>query len=100
MDICKSQLVFEKAIDVVTDLIKFIIPNTIRSFIPVEMYEKSHFEIFEIILDNILTSGNIKDNQTKSLLIESLIGSARNEEHINLIFKWLKDGFITNSKGV
>jgi hypothetical protein len=30
-------------------------------------------------LNNILTSGNIKDSQTKSLLIESLIGSARND---------------------
>ncbi len=63
----------------ITDLIKIIIPNIIKSFIPVEMYEESHFKIFEIILNNILTSGNIKDSQTKSLLIESLIGSARND---------------------
>lgn len=52
----------ESAIDVITDLIKFIIPNIIKSFIPVEMYEESHFKIFEIILDNIFTSGNIKDS--------------------------------------
>ena len=63
----------------ITDLIKIIIPNIIKSFIPVEMYEEIHFKIFEIILNNILTSGNIKDSQTKSLLIESLIGSARND---------------------
>ena len=62
MDICKKQLVSETAIDVITDLIKIIIPNLIKSFIPVEMYEESHFNIFEIILDNIFTSGNIKDS--------------------------------------
>ena len=34
-----------------------------------------------IILNNILTSGKIEDSQTKSLLIEYLIGSARNDQH-------------------
>ena len=56
--------------------------------------------MFEIILNNILTSGKIEDSQTKSLLIESLIGSARNDQHQNLIFKWYKEGIITNSNGV
>jgi hypothetical protein len=45
------------------------------------MYEECHFQMFEIILNNILTSGKIEDSQTKSLLVESLIGSARNDSH-------------------
>ena len=71
----------ETAIGVITDLIKIIIPNIIKNFIPVDMYEECHFQMFEIILNNILTSGKFEDSQTKSLLVESLIGSARNDSH-------------------
>ena len=48
---------------------------------PLDMYEQCHHEIFEMILDQILSSGIISDNTTKHDLIELMLNSARNEDH-------------------
>lgn len=50
LDICKNQLVNETAVDVLTDVLKFVIPVTIKSYIPVEYYEQSHKDVFELLL--------------------------------------------------
>lgn len=78
---------------------KFVIPSVIKNNIPLSIYESSHHDIFELILDNILTSGNLKDNATRHVVLEAMLSSARNEDHIQLVKKWFKDGFVTNSAG-
>mmetsp|Transcript_9866 Transcript_9866/g.16592 ORF Transcript_9866/g.16592 Transcript_9866/m.16592 type:complete len:782 (-) Transcript_9866:41-2386(-) len=99
LQICKKQMVEEKDVGVITDLFRFIIPAVIKSHIPTEYYQQCHHDIFEIILDNILTSGSIEDNSTKHLLLEAMLTSARNEDHYLLLVKWLKEGAIFNTKG-
>lgn len=37
---------------------------TIKSFVPLDIFEKSHAEMFEMMLDGVLSSGNIKDKAT------------------------------------
>ena len=64
LNICKSQLVTETSVGVINDVMKFVIPSVIKNNIPLSIYESSHHDIFELILDNILTSGNLKDNAT------------------------------------
>lgn len=61
---------------------KSVIPSVIKSYIPLSIYEQSHHDIFELILDNILTSGSIKDNATRHVVLEAMLSSARNEDHI------------------
>jgi len=50
LDICKSQLVQETAVDVLTDVMRSVIPVVIKNYIPLENYEQSHKEIFELFL--------------------------------------------------
>jgi hypothetical protein len=47
----------------------------------------------------MLSSGSIKDNATRHVILEAMLSSARNEDHIRLVAKWFNDGFITNSAG-
>ena len=61
---------------------KFIIPGVIKNNIPISIYESSHHAIFELILDNVLTSGNLKDNATRHVVLEAMLSSCRNEDHI------------------
>lgn len=99
LEICKKQLIGETAVDVITDVMKFVIPMVIRNHIPLEKYESTHHDIFELILDNILTSGSIQDNSTKHLVFDALLSSARNEDHIEMLVKWYKEGVVYNTKG-
>lgn len=55
LEICKTQLIGETAVDVITDTMRSIIPSIIKNFIPIEIYERSHYDIFTLILDNIFT---------------------------------------------
>ena len=78
---------------------KSIIPSVIKSYIPLSIYEQSHHDIFELILDNILTSGSIKDNATRHVVLEAMLSSARNEDHISMLIKWFMDGAVYNTAG-
>lgn len=97
LNICKTQLVNEKAVDVITDTMRFVIPVVIKNYIPVEEYENSHHSIFELCL-SILSSGSIEDNATKHLVLDALITSARKEEDIFHIVKWFKEGAVFNAQ--
>jgi len=78
---------------------KFIIPGVINNFIPVDYYEKAQGEIFELILDSILTGGSIKDNSTRHTVLEAMLPRARNENHITLLIKWFTENKVSNSAG-
>jgi hypothetical protein len=39
LNICKTQLVKETAVDVITDVMRSIIPAIIRNYIPIDVYE-------------------------------------------------------------
>lgn len=99
LGICKKQLIGESEVGVITDVMKFVIPSVIKNHIPLDQYEKTHHDIFELILDNILNSGSIKDNSTKHLVFDALLTSARNEDHIEMLVKWYKEGVVYNTKG-
>lgn len=60
LNICKSQLVNETAGDVLTNVMRSIVPVIIKNYIPLENYEQFHAEMFSLFL-TILCSGSIKD---------------------------------------
>ena len=83
----------------ITLLMNKLIPTLIGNFIPVDIHEQAHHDIVDIILNGVLSSGIIKDNATRHLVLESLLGSAINEDHIELLIKWFESGTVTNSEG-
>jgi len=50
-NIIKSQIVKETAVDVITEVFRRVLPLVVRDQLPLDMYEESHHEIFEMILD-------------------------------------------------
>jgi len=98
LQICKSQLVGETSVDVLTDVMRSVVPITIKNYIPLEIYEQSHHDMFELFL-GILASGEIKDKSTQELVMEAIFTCARNEDHIEHLVNWFKSGFIHSLDG-
>ena len=64
------------------------------------MYERSQSDIFEMILDGILTAGSLKeDKATRHLVIDALLSAARNENHYKMLLAMFEEGYVINSKG-
>lgn len=79
---------------------RWLIPVIIKKYLPLDLYEKTQGEIFEMILDGVLTSGSLKeDKSTKHLVMDALFGAARNEEHYSLLMRMFEEGCVVNSKG-
>lgn len=101
LEICKSQLMNETAPDVITDAMRYLVPTIIKKYLPHSMYEKNQGEIFEMILDGVLTSGSLKnDKATLHLTMDAMISSARNEHHYQLLMVMFDTGYIINTKKV
>lgn len=101
LEICKTQLMNETAPDVIADTLNWLIPSLINRNLPRELYLKYQGEIFEMILDGILTSGTLKDDKsTRHMAIDALFRSTRNENHYQLLLGMFEEGFVINSKGV
>lgn len=99
LDICKTQLMDETAVDVLTTALHGVIPVCIETYCPLEEYEKYQRGIFELLLDGILTKGAIEDSATRHSVLTALIDSARSEDHYAVLLKWFEQGVVTNSKG-
>ena len=97
LKIIKNNMGSETSPEVISNLLGQVVPTIIKEHIPLKVYEQTYHEIFEIILDQIL----IKDlqNATQHMVVEYLLGNARNEDHFQLVVKWFQDGFISNTKG-
>ena len=89
----------ETAVDVINELMKNLIPVLIKRYIPLEIFEQTHHDIFEIILDSLLTSGIIKDKPTQHLVFDAMLNSAGSDDHIELLIKWFQSGVVSNSEG-
>jgi len=98
LKICKSQLVGETQTNVLTDVLKSIIPVVIADFMPIELYEQSHKDMFELFL-GILASGNITHKVTRELILEAILISAKDEGHIEQLINWFKTGFVHDLQG-
>jgi hypothetical protein len=61
INICKSQMKNESAADVITDVMRFVIPVTIKSYIPLDIYEEYNHSIFEMLL-TIISSGSLNND--------------------------------------
>lgn len=99
LDICKTQLMDETAVDVLTTALHGVIPVCIETYCPLEAYEAAQHDIFELLLDGVLTKGAIEDSATRHSVLTALIDSARSEDHYVVLMKWFEQGFVTNSKG-
>lgn len=99
LDICKTQLLDETAVDVLTTALHGVIPVCIETYCPLEAYEATQHDVFELLLDGILTKGAIEDSATRHSVLTALIDSARSEDHYVVLMEWFEQGFVTNSKG-
>lgn len=100
LEICKTQLMQETAADVITDTLNWLIPVIINRYLPHDLYQKYQGEIFEMILDGILTSGTLKqDKSTRHLAIDALLRSTRNESHYQMLITMFEEGYVINSAG-
>lgn len=52
-----------------------------------------------MILDQILAAGTVEDNATRHVLTDSMLSSARNEDHYQLLVQWFKTGHLTDTAG-
>lgn len=50
LNICMNQVVSESKLEVLDELLGFTLPTVIRSFLPLNMYEESHFQLFELLI--------------------------------------------------
>ena len=50
-------------------------------------------------LDKVLTDGKITDETTRQLVVNAMIGSAKNDLDILKLKQWFKEEKITNSAG-
>lgn len=74
-----------------------MIPTVIGSYIPLEQFETAHAEIFEMVLDDILSSGSLEDEATIQMVLNVLLDSAKKEEHIESLLKWFDEGVVFNT---
>ena len=99
LDIIKEQLPQETDVGVITDLMSSLIPQIVNNYIPFELYSETHDELFQVILDEFLASGILKDDSTKHLVVEHLLSSVRNEDHYKLVIKWFEEGAVSTTMG-
>lgn len=89
----------ETAPDVISDTMRWLIPAIIKKYLPHDLYEKNQGEVFEMILDGVLTSGSLKnDKATLHLTMDALISSARNEHHYKLLQEMFDSGHVINTQ--
>jgi hypothetical protein len=89
----------EASTDVISIVFRLMIPLVIAAYIPLESFEESHADIFEMILDGILSSSNIEDEATIQMVFGALLESAKKEEHIQMLVKWFKEGSVFSTLG-
>jgi hypothetical protein len=89
----------EASTDVISIVFRLMIPLVIAAYIPLESFEESHADIFEMILDGILSSSNIEDEATIQMVFGALLESAKKEEHIEMLVKWFKEGSVFSTLG-
>ena len=82
-----------------TAVVQRIIPVIVRTYLPLAIYEQTHHELFDLILNNILSSDAVLDKSTQALLFEGLMSHCQNEDHYTLVTEWFKQGKIINSAG-
>lgn len=98
LNICKTQLITETAVDVLTDVMRFVVPVIVKNYIPLENYVQFHGEMFVLFL-GILAQGSIKDQSTQHLVLDATLSSARCEEHYEMLMNWLSTGFVHDANG-
>jgi hypothetical protein len=60
LDIVKRHIVTETDASIISYLLDTLLPLIVYDYIPSEIYSQTYSELFEIIFDQILPSGNIQ----------------------------------------
>ena len=79
--ISKKTLQTETEVGVLTAVVKQIIPVIVRTYLPLAIYESTHHELFDLILNNILSGDAQLDQSTQALLFDGLMSHCQNEDH-------------------
>ena len=95
LDICLTNMAHERAVDVITDVFKMIIPAAIKRYCPAEHYLTSHARVFDLV-HGLLTSGTLEDKSTRHLLIDCLIKSAKSEAAIKTLMGLFDTGALVD----
>ena len=97
--IIKTQITDEASVDVLTEVLgaRGII-NKVIKHLPLDQYESSNHQIFELCLD-MLTKNKIKEHPTKHMICDALLESARKEEHYAMLVDWFESNLVKNTEG-
>jgi hypothetical protein len=76
-----------------------LIPELLQNYIPSELYCDTNLQLFDAIMDGILTKDVIQEENTMHFVVESLIKFAANEDHYTLLVKWLENNAIYTGTG-
>jgi len=64
LNICKKLLQTETEVGVLGAIVQQIIPVCVSSYLPLSIYESTHHELFDLILNNILSGDAVLDQST------------------------------------
>ena len=81
-------------------VVQRIVPVIVNSYLPASIYESTNHELFDLILNNILSGSAVLDTTTKTLLFDGLMSHCRNEDHYAMLIDWFTKGKVINSAGV
>lgn len=86
----------ETAEDVMGDILRFVIPQVIKKYLPEESYQKTSGNLFDLVI-KILKSGKFSNaKSTMELLLSTAIDLAATDEQAKLIYRWFMTDKITD----
>lgn len=99
MHIVLGHISTETAEDVIQDVFRFIVPVTLKRYVPLDTYQARQSQFFQVVM-KILQSGKFaQSTSTMELLLTSAISFAATDPEIQLVHKWFKTGEVTDMDG-
>lgn len=76
-----------------------MVPVIVGSYLPASVCDKTDHELFDLILNNILTGNASLDDSTKTLLFDGMMAHCTNEDHYAMVLTWFEKSKVINGAG-
>ena len=99
LQIIHDHISTETAEDVIQDVFRFIVPATIKRYIPLDTYQARQSKFFHVVM-KILKSGRFaQSTSTMELLLTSAITFASTDDEMKLVHSWFKNDKVVDLEG-
>lgn len=88
LQVVKHNISKEKTEEVLSDVIRSIVPTVIGKYIPLDTYEKENSDMYEILFGILESKAFIASESTSQLLVRSVIGYASTDQQNENVFAW------------